>query len=145
MPEHVHLLINEPPAILLALFLKSFKQETSKKLKGARDHFWQPRYYDFNVRSPEERSEKIRYIHRNPVHRGLVSSPEEAATVFDDPLSTTLLEDQHSFNEDRFITVCESSRQRLLFVVYTETTSGTRLIGARLATATERNQYEEVY
>ncbi len=76
MPEHVHLLINEPPAILLALFLKSFKQETSKKLKGARDHFWQPRYYDFNVRSPEKRSEKIRYIHRNPVHRGLVSSPE---------------------------------------------------------------------
>ena len=69
---------------------------------------------------------------------------EEAATVFDDPLSTTLFDDQHSFDEDRFITVGESSRQRLLFVVYTETTSGLRIIGVRLATATERNQYEEV-
>jgi putative transposase len=39
--------------------------------------FWQARYYDFNVRSPEKRIEKLKYIHRNPVKRGLVEKPED--------------------------------------------------------------------
>jgi uncharacterized DUF497 family protein len=72
-----------------------------------------------------------------------VSFPE-AMTVFDDPLSSTLPDDQHSADESRWITVGKSSRQRILFVVYTETISGTRLIGARAATAAEIRQYEEV-
>jgi len=72
-----------------------------------------------------------------------VSFPE-AMTVFDDPLSSTLPDDQHSTDESRWITVGKSSRQRILFVVYTETISGTRLIGARDATAAEIRQYEEV-
>jgi putative transposase len=38
--------------------------------------FWQPRYYDFNVFSEKKYVEKLRYIHRNPVKRGLVESPE---------------------------------------------------------------------
>jgi uncharacterized DUF497 family protein len=64
--------------------------------------------------------------------------------VFSDALASTLPDDQHSFDEERFITVGISSRNRLLFVVYTEDVSGIRLIGARLATATEKRQYEEV-
>ena len=67
----------------------------------------------------------------------------EAMTVFGDPLASTLPDDQHSVDENRFITVGMSFNHRLLFVVYTETTSGIRLIGARVATATERKQYEE--
>jgi len=39
--------------------------------------FWQPRYYDFNVWSEDKRIEKLRYIHRNPVRRGLVERPED--------------------------------------------------------------------
>jgi putative transposase len=77
MPEHVHLLINEPPSILLAQFLKALKQTTSRKLKGDREKFWQDRYFDRNIRGEEARSEVIRYIHRNPVKRGLVASPEQ--------------------------------------------------------------------
>ena len=46
MPEHVHLLINEPPSILLAQFLKAVKQITSRKLRGQREKFWQERYFD---------------------------------------------------------------------------------------------------
>jgi len=38
--------------------------------------FWQARYYDFNVWTEAKRIEKLRYIHRNPVVRGLVTSPE---------------------------------------------------------------------
>ena len=77
MPEHIHLLINEPPAILLAQFLKALKQVTSRKLRGPREKFWQDRYYDSNIRGETARSEMIRYIHRNPVKRGLVDKPED--------------------------------------------------------------------
>jgi putative transposase len=77
MPEHVHLLINEPPSILLAQFLKAFKQTASRRLKNGREQFWQDRYFDRNIRGEAARSEVIRYIHRNPVKRGLVASPEQ--------------------------------------------------------------------
>jgi len=40
-------------------------------------HFWQVRYHDFNVRTRKKQIEKLRYIHRNPVHRGLVEKPED--------------------------------------------------------------------
>jgi hypothetical protein len=35
------------------------------------------RYYDFNVWSERKFVEKLRYIHRNPVVRGLVERPED--------------------------------------------------------------------
>ena len=75
MPEHIHVLINEPRSILLAQFMKALKQIASRKLKGNRPQFWQPRYFDANIRGETARSEVIRSIHRNPVKRGLVSSP----------------------------------------------------------------------
>jgi hypothetical protein len=36
-------------------------------------------YYDSNVHGEQARSEVIRYIHRNPVKRGLVAKPEDWA------------------------------------------------------------------
>jgi uncharacterized protein len=68
----------------------------------------------------------------------------EAMTVFDDPLASTLPDDQHSEDEYRFITVGASSRHRILFVVYTDSISGIRIIGARTANAAEIEEYEEV-
>jgi putative transposase len=47
-------------------------------LRGA-EPFWQDRNYDFNVYSERKRVEKLRYIHRNPVVRGLVAAPEDWA------------------------------------------------------------------
>ena len=41
--------------------------------------FWQARFYDFNVWSGKKRFAKLRYMHRNPVKRGLVQSPEQWA------------------------------------------------------------------
>jgi putative transposase len=76
MPEHIHLLMNEPPLILVAQFLKALKQITSRRLRGNRRQFWQDRYFDSNIYGEKARSEVIRYIHRNPVKRGLVESPE---------------------------------------------------------------------
>ena len=71
MPEHVHLLLSEPERETLAEAMKSLKQGVSRKLIGDAEHFWQKRYYDHNVRSYTKFVEKLRYIHRNPVKRGL--------------------------------------------------------------------------
>jgi putative transposase len=39
--------------------------------------FWQARYYDFNVWSAQKLTEKLKYLHRDPVTRGLVEKPED--------------------------------------------------------------------
>ncbi len=44
---------------------------------GDAEHFWQKRYYDFNIRNYAQFVEKLRYIHRNPVKRGLCERPED--------------------------------------------------------------------
>ena len=75
MPEHVHLLISEPTVKPLSVALAVIKRSVSQKLPES--PFWLPRYYDFNVFTQAKRVEKLRYIHRNPVHRGLVEKPED--------------------------------------------------------------------
>ena len=78
MPEHVHLLVGEPRISSLSVALQVLKQQTSRKLKASGAvRFWQRRYYDFNVWSEDKRIEKLRYMHRNPVKRGLVKKPED--------------------------------------------------------------------
>lgn len=81
MPEHAHLLLSEPNVGTLADALKSLKQGVARRLMrelalDAGDHFWLRRYYDRNVRSHDEFVRHLRYIHRNPVKRGLCTSPE---------------------------------------------------------------------
>jgi putative transposase len=78
MPEHVHLLISEPARSRLSVALQMLKQNTARQLHPPEGRpLWQPRYYDFNVWSEDKRVEKLRYIHRNPVRRGLVERPED--------------------------------------------------------------------
>ena len=91
MTEHVHLLLSEPEKDTLADALKSLKQGVSRRLlpkisgplkpvfglSGISDHFWQKRYYDFNIRDYQQFVEKLRYIHRNPVKAGLCERPED--------------------------------------------------------------------
>jgi hypothetical protein len=78
MPEHAHLLVNEPEREMLARALQSLKQSVARTLAlRAEDPFWQARYYDFNVWSERKFVEKLRYIHRNPVKAGLCKQPED--------------------------------------------------------------------
>ena len=91
MPEHIHLLVNEPARSSLDRAIKSIK--LSVTLRSRERPFWQARYYDFNVFTEEKRVEKLRYMHRNPVNhpsdedlslgtpvkRGLVEKPEDWA------------------------------------------------------------------
>jgi len=77
MPEHVHILLSEPRQGTLAEAVKSLKQGVARRLIGEAEHFWQKRYYDFNVRNHSQFFEKLDYIHRNPVKRGLCAQPED--------------------------------------------------------------------
>jgi len=96
MPEHVHLLVSEPQQETLSTAMQALKLGFVRKLEGTAvprsrksgetwgtpvssgpRRFWQARFYDFNVWTERKRIEKLRYIHRNPVTRGLVASPEQ--------------------------------------------------------------------
>jgi putative transposase len=105
MPEHVHLLLSEPQRATLSTAIQALKLGFVRSMKGSdqdeaavvprsrktgetwgtpsvdgdrkSNRFWQARFYDFNVWTEKKRIEKLRYIHRNPVVRGLVASPEE--------------------------------------------------------------------
>ena len=67
---------------------------------------------------------------------------EEAASVFGDPLSVTILDPAHSNHENRFIIIGRSQAQRLLVVMHTERDDHIRIISARPATRRERRDYE---
>ena len=67
---------------------------------------------------------------------------DEAATAFGDPLSVTISDSDHSDEEDRFILVGSTYRDRLLVVVHTERGDNIRIISARLTTRNERRAYE---
>ena len=67
----------------------------------------------------------------------------EAATVLEDPLSTTFPNEAHSEDEMRFVTVGVSQRGRLLVVAHTERNDTIRIISARRATRREREFYEQ--
>ena len=92
MPEHFHLLISEPekgdPSVVMKVVKQRFSRQVRKKRcarqmalweEDGPEHVWQKRFYDFNVYNETKRAEKLRYIHRNPVKRGLVKSPEQWA------------------------------------------------------------------
>ena len=82
MPEHVHLLVSEPDRDVLADAIHYLKLSFAKRLRSREGRvesrsFWQKRYYDRNVRDAHEFSVKLRYLHRNPVKRGLVCEAAE--------------------------------------------------------------------
>ena len=67
----------------------------------------------------------------------------EAATVFDDPLSTTFPDADHSTSERRFLIIGVSAYGHVLVVSYTEEAETVRIISARRATRREKTFYEE--
>jgi putative transposase len=93
MPEHFHLLITEPqigdPSVVMQALKLGFARRMlaemarSQASKSERpgtptpNHVWSARFYDFNVYSERKRIEKLRYIHRNPVERGLVTESDQ--------------------------------------------------------------------
>jgi uncharacterized protein len=79
--------------------------------------------------------------HSNLAKHGV--SFDEASTAFWDMLSKTIRDPLHSEDEDRFVLIGHSYRNRLIVVVHTESGDRIRIISARLATGAERKRYEE--
>ena len=95
MPEHVHLLVSQPPQGTPSMVLHDLKLRTARRLRQRRRQgpagqrqlpfaesrepraFWQPRFYDFNVFTEKKKREKLEYMHSNPITRGLVSHPKQ--------------------------------------------------------------------
>jgi REP-associated tyrosine transposase len=80
MPEHVHLLISEPPNSTPSTIMQVVKQRVARAARTKDgEPFWQRRFYDFNVWTRKKRFEKLHYMHMNPVKRGLVADPGQWA------------------------------------------------------------------
>jgi putative transposase len=107
MPEHFHLLLSEPEVGDPSTVLQVLKQRVAHRALQIIDptlshrqrgdgapvayalpasekspltkpaQFWQRRFYDFNVWNEKKRIEKLCYMHRNPVKRGLAQRPED--------------------------------------------------------------------
>ncbi len=104
MPEHFHLLIWPGERANPSRIVQSLKERTAvfilKNLRQNRQfpwcrrmldrlalpaavhlhgpsRVWQRRFYDLNVWSEKKRLEKLKYMHGNPVKRGLVTSPDQ--------------------------------------------------------------------
>ena len=68
---------------------------------------------------------------------------EEAVMVFDDPLSDTFPDPDHSLEEHRFVIIGSSESGKILVVAHTDDGELVRIISAREATHGERKSYEE--
>ena len=68
---------------------------------------------------------------------------DEAATVFDDPMFVTVIDEEHSDDEERYITIGVSRQGRLLVVAHTDRAGQIRVISARKATKYEEQFYAE--
>jgi putative transposase len=97
MPEHVHLLIGEPPSGDLSGVVQKLKLRVARHLRPRKKwscdgpiepvtqraeparNFWHERSYDFNVYSEGKKKEKLNYMHANPVKRRLVVHPKDWA------------------------------------------------------------------
>jgi len=99
MPEHVHLLLLPKEGATISAILTTIKKSVSNRALGwlkreapgfldqledvqpngdRHYRFWQRGGgYDRNLRSLRDVHEKIRYIHENPVRRGLAQRPAD--------------------------------------------------------------------
>jgi putative transposase len=95
VPDHVHLIISEPPGATPGKAMQVFKQRVSRLLRGSRRRnrwqlclafpdqspphrrFWQRRYFDMNLYSAYMIRQKLDYIHANPVKEKLVTHPKD--------------------------------------------------------------------
>ena len=68
---------------------------------------------------------------------------EEAKTVFYDDYARIKADPEHSVNENRFIILGFSLKNRLLVISFTERENVIRIINARKPTKKERIKYEE--
>jgi putative transposase len=80
MPDHWHALISTTPPHHISRVMASIKTSSALLLRhpaGGDKHLWQPGFFDHVCRNDEDLSNSLRYIHFNPVKKGLVGLPEQ--------------------------------------------------------------------
>jgi putative transposase len=80
MPDHWHALIAPTYPVSISLVMRQVKSTSSGRFNRLRDSHganWQHQFWDRFIRHAKELSERLEYMHYNPVRKGLVSSPEE--------------------------------------------------------------------
>ncbi len=81
MPDHLHaLLLQHDADFAVARMMESFKKFTSRKLRPAQypgDALWRERFDDVLVPGADAVATKLRYLHENPLRRGLVAACED--------------------------------------------------------------------
>lgn len=74
---------------------------------------------------------------------------DDAASVFNDPRALTIYDEEHNFNEERWITSGISKKGNIIVLVHTfvqidDDTAAIRIISARKATKKEIIKYNSV-
>lgn len=76
MPDHFHAVITPAPDVSLEKAMQFIKGGFSFRLKSQFD-IWERSFNEAQIVTAEKFRNGVRYIHENPVRRGLVTSAEE--------------------------------------------------------------------
>lgn len=90
MPDHVHALLSFHPERRLSRVVGDWKKWNTQKC----GLLWQDNFFDHRLRRGESIEEKSTYIRKNPVVKGLCSSPDQWPWVLDAQSIQALLKPQ---------------------------------------------------
>lgn len=76
MPDHVHLLIQDPDAVEFVRLFKGRSTPQARRIKPGR-RLWQRSFFDHGLRREESVETVAKYIFENPARAGLVENPAE--------------------------------------------------------------------
>jgi len=80
MPDHWHALLWPARSLTISRVLHDIKKISALRFNRRRNTsgpIWHHQFWDRFVRHPKEFSDRLEYMHFNPVRRGLVSVPGE--------------------------------------------------------------------
>jgi len=80
MPDHWHALLWPRHPLTISQVIHDVKKVSARRLherRGTQGPLWQHQFWDRFVRHAQELSERLEYMHLNPVQKGLVKSPGE--------------------------------------------------------------------
>ena len=80
LPDHWHVILSPHHPLTISAAMKSIKLSSTNSLgshRGEAGELWQGRFFDRVLRTVKEYAETVKYIHLNPVRRGLVRHPKQ--------------------------------------------------------------------
>ena len=76
MPDHVHLLVQDPDVVDLVRLFKGRSTPSARRHEPGR-RLWQRSFHDHGLRREESVETVAKYIFENPMRAGLVENPAE--------------------------------------------------------------------